>query len=277
MEEKWTTVIEPQKRNFLCEVKEIWGYRQLIQMFIKRDLKTMYAQTILGPLWFILNAILSSSVMTIVFGKIIGISVNGIPNFLFYMSGNIIWNNFSSCVLAVSNTFLGNVRLMGKVWFPRICVPIATIFSKQFRFIIEFMLFSLFYLCYIGVGDFAWRYFLIIPLIWLETIALALGCGMLICSVTIRYRDLSVIIGVFLQIWMYLTPVVYPLSQIPEKWQFVFLLNPMAVVIECFRSVFFGGVISVQELIISNLITMLVLIVGINVFQHAQASFLDTI
>lgn len=275
-EEKWTTVIEPKAGSFKKELQELWEYRQLIKMFIKRDFKTMYAQTILGPLWFVIHAFLSSSVMTVVFGKIAGISTNGIPGFLFYMSGNILWNDFSGCMSSVSHTFTGNARLMGKVWFPRMCVPISTVLSRQIRFLIEFCLFLILYVWEGASAAVTVRIFLI-PVLLLQTMALSMGCGILLASFTVKYRDLTVLISFLLQIWMYATPVVYPASQIPENLRVLFMLNPMAPVLESFRSILFGGTIPVNYLLISMGVTFLLLLIGMLVFQRAQRSFLDTV
>lgn len=277
MEEKWTTVIEPKGGNFWKELKELWEYRQLIKMFIKRDFKTMYAQTILGPLWFVINAVLSSFMMNIVFGKIAGISTNGIPGFLFYMSGNLLWNDFSGCMSAVSHTFTGNVRLMGKVWFPRMCVPIATVLSRQIRFFIEFLLFLVLYLWYGAAGAATAARLCLLPLLLMQTMALSMGCGIILSSFTVKYRDLTVLINFFLQIWMYATPVVYPASQIPESFKILFMLNPMTPVMESFRCILFGGELPVGFLMLSMAVTILILFVGMFVFQRAQRSFLDTV
>lgn len=278
-QEQWTTIIEPSGGGFLQELRELWQYRQLIWMFVKRDFKTMYAQTILGPLWFVLNAVLSSSVMTVVFGMIAGISTNGIPGFLFYMSGNILWNNFSGCMSSVSHTFTGNARLMGKVWFPRMCVPISTILSRQIRFGIEAVIFLLVYGWYgfCGIETInVWRV-LLLPVLLIQTMALAMGCGILLASATVKYRDLTVLISFLLQIWMYATPVVYPVTQIPESFRPLFLLNPMTPVIESFRSIFFGGAIPAGYLAVSMGMTIFILVIGMLVFQRAQRSFLDTV
>lgn len=278
-DEKWTTVIHPGSGNLKEELRELWEYRQLIKMFVKRDFKTMYAQTILGPLWFVLNAFLSASVMTLVFGKIAGIPTDGIPGFLFYMSGNILWNNFSGCISGVSGTFTGNVRLMGKVWFPRMCVPISAVISRQIRFVIQFGVFLMLYL-WVGFSGMreavSWNIFLL-PLLLVQVMALALGCGVLIASFTTKYRDLTVLVSFFLQVWMYATPVVYPASQIPDSLQSIFMLNPMTPVMETFRCILFGGKIPVGYLLISIGVTCVLLVLGIVVFQRAQRSFLDTV
>ena len=278
-EEKWTVDIEPASGNVKLEMKEVWEYRQLIKMFIKRDFKTMYAQTILGPAWFLLNAFLSAGIMTIVFGKIAGISTNGTPEFLFFMSGNILWNSFSGCVSGVAGTFTNNVRLMGKVWFPRMCVPISTILSKQIRFLIQFAMLLILYVCYgfTTAGQGAWQYFWLLPILLLQMMVLALGCGTVLAAVTVKYRDLIVLTGFFLQIWMYATPVVYPASQIPDNLRRIFMLNPMAPIVETFRCILFGGTIPMEYLLISIVVTIAAAGIGINMFQRAQRSFLDTV
>lgn len=279
MEEKWTAVIEPKGSSFFGEIRELWEYRQLIKMFIKRDFKTMYAQTILGPLWFLLHAFLSSFVMNVVFGKIAGISTDGIPGFLFYMSGNILWNDFSGCLSSVSGTFTSNVRLMGKVWFPRMCVPIANVLSRQIRFFIEFALFLCMYLLYgrASVGTMLSGRLLLLPLLLLLSMALSMGVGMILSSVTIKYRDLTVLIGFLLQIWMYATPIVYPMSQVPNDLQWLLMLNPMASIVESFRCVLFGGTIPTEALLISVAITAVLLLTGMLAFHRAQRNFLDTV
>lgn len=279
MTTEWTTIIEPSGGKLRDELRELWNYRQLIKMLVKRDFKTMYAQTILGPLWFIFSTLLSSSIMTFVFGRIAGISTNGVPGFLFYLAGNMLWNDFSGCLSAVSGTFTRNVRLMGKVWFPRMCVPISNVMSRQIRFLIEMVMFTV---LYISQGM-LWNpqispiRLLLLPFLILQSMALAMGCGLLMTSVTVKYRDLHVVTGFLLKIWMYATPVVYPISQIPQELQTLFLLNPMAPIVESFRSILFGGKIPVEFLMISIVVTVLILLVGMKAFHHAQRSFLDTV
>lgn len=279
MTTEWTTIIEPSGGSLRTELRELWEYRQLIGMLIQRDFKTMYAQTILGPLWFLFSVVLSSSVMTLVFGRIAGISTDGIPVFLFYLCGNILWNDFSGCLSSVSNTFTGNVRLMGKVWFPRMCVPIANVMSRQIRFLIEMAMFAVLYI----FQGMPWNpqispiRLLLLPFLILQCMALAMGCGLWLTSVTIKYRDLHVVTSFLLKIWMYATPVVYPISRIPQELRTIFLLNPMAPITESFRSVLFGGEIQVEFLLISIAVTILILLTGMKVFHHAQRSFLDTV
>ena len=276
MEEKWTTTIEANTGSLGAELRELWEYRQLIRMFVKRDFKTMYAQTILGPLWFVVHAILSASVMTVVFEKIAGISTDGIPGFLFYMSGNILWTDFSTCITGISETFTKNVRLMGKVYFPRLCVPVSTLISRQIRFLIQVIVFLILYFV-VNPGGFCWQ-MLYTPFLLLEMMVLSLGCGLVIASFTTKYKDLNVLITFIMQIWMYATPIVYPASKIPENLRVLFMLNPMAPMVETFRGIWFAnGHVPTEYLLVSILTTGLIAGAGVVLFQRAQKNFLDTI
>lgn len=278
--EKWTTVIVPETKLRKEDFLELWNYRELVKMFVKRDFVTRYAQTALGPLWYILTAILSSSVLTVVFGRIAGISTDGVPQFLFYMAGSILWSCFSGCVTDVSATFTSNVRLMGKVYFPRLCVPIASVLSRQIQFLVQF---AVFLVCYVWImwseGIAMLRLsMLLTPFLMLEAMALALGCGIIIASLTTRYRDLGVLVTFGLQLWMYATPVVYPASRIPDNLWWVMAFNPMAPIVECFRCIWLGsGRVTMVQMGTGAGITGLVLVVGLMVFHRAQRSFMDTI
>lgn len=278
--EYWTTIIRTRESFHIKELYEILQYKGLIAMFVKRDFKTMYAQTILGPLWFVVHALLSSSIMTVVFGGIVGVSTNEIPTFIFYLSGNLIWNNFSGCLSSVSNTFLSNVKLMGKVYFPRLCVPIASVISKQIRFFIQFGVFLVLLLIYGMRGmelQFGWE-LILLPVILLMMMSLALGCGLILSACTIKYKDFSVLIGFMIQFWMYLTPVVYPMTEIPEQWKQIFWLNPMAPILETFRAVWFDtATIPYVHLAASAGMTILLLVAGVHLFYKAQRHFLDTV
>lgn len=277
---KKETVILPD-RSFLKEdIRELWQYRELVRMFVKRDFKTMYAQTILGPAWFLLTTLFSSGVMTLVFGRIAEITTDGAPQFLFYMAGNILWADFSGCLSGTAGTFTANARLMGKVYFPRMCVPIAAVLSRQIRFGIQAALFFLIYL-WSAVKEGAvhpdWTAALT-PLFIVEIMALAMGCGMIVASLTAKYRDLAVLTAFGLQIWMYITPVVYPVSQIPEKWRGIMMLNPMAPVVESFRRSWFGtGEMPAGWLLASACVTLGVLAAGLAMFQRTQRTFMDTV
>ena len=274
----WTTVIVPEAKLGKEDFLEVWRYRELIKMFIRRDFVTRYAQTVLGPVWYILTALLSSSVLTIVFGMIAGISTDGTPRFLFYMSGSILWSCFSSCVSDVSQTFTSNARLMGKVYFPRLCVPIAAVLSRQIQFLIQFAIFFLFWLSGVWKGIAFSPLILFTPLLLLEMMLLALGCGSIIASLTTRYRDLGVLVTFGLQLWMYATPIVYPASRIPPGLRWILFLNPMAPVAETFRHIWLGGgEVTGMQIGSSVGITAIILAAGLLFFQRAQRSFTDTI
>lgn len=278
--EKWITVIVPETKLRKEDFLELWNYRELVKMFVKRDFVTRYAQTALGPLWYILTAILSSSVLTVVFGRIAGISTDGVPQFLFYMAGSVLWSCFSGCVSDVSATFTSNVRLMGKVYFPRLCVPIASVLSRQIQFLVQF---AVFLVCYVwamwseGIAMLRLS-MLLTPFLMLEAMALALGCGIIIASLTTRYRDLGVLVTFGLQLWMYVTPVVYPASRIPDNLWWVMAFNPMAPIVECFRCIWLGsGQVTMAQIGTGAGITALILAVGLMAFHRAQRSFMDTI
>lgn len=276
----WTTVVTAGKGNLLQEWKEVLSYRGLIWMLVKRDWKTMYAQTILGPVWIVITAVLSSSVLTLVFGKVADLSTDGVPQFLFYLAGNILWMDFSSCISKLSGTFLSHAGLMGKVYFPRLCVPVAGMITRQFQFMIQFAVFICVWIYYQKDLP-GWQMkiqMFMIPFLFLELLLLAFGCGLILTSITVKYRDLSVLISFFLQIWMYLSPVVYPVSQVPVKFRKLLLCNPVAPILETWRNVWFGtGSIPWGSLIVSVVITVIVLEIGLIVFQKTQRSFADRI
>lgn len=277
---EWTTVVTAGKGNLLQEWKEMLSYRGLIWMLVKRDWKTMYAQTILGPLWIVITAILSSSVLTLVFGKVADLSTDGVPQFLFYMAGNILWIDFSACISKLSGTFLSHANLMGKVYFPRICVPIAGIISRQIQFLIQFFVFLCVWFYYRKDLEF-WQMsskMFFIPVLFLELLLLAFGCGLILTSITVKYRDFSVLVSFVIQIWMYLSSVVYPVSQVPVKLRTLFLCNPVAPVLETWRVIWFGtGNIPWRALALSMIVTMIVLGIGLSVFQKTQRAFADRI
>ena len=278
--EEWSLVIKPKTGWFDINLKEIWQYRDLIWMFVKRDFTTLYKQTILGPLWVIINPVLTTLIFTVVFGVIAGISTDGMPQFIFYMSGNILWTYFSSCLTKTSTTFTGHARLFGKVYFPRLIMPISVTVSGLVNFIVQMALFVVLIIIYIAKGAAIHPniYILFTPLLVLETAVLSLGFGIIISSLTTKYRDLAVLIGFGIQLWMYATPVVYPVSQVPERFKTLILLNPMAPVIEGFRYAFLGsGTFPVKYLLISAIISLLILMAGILLFNKIEKTFMDTV
>jgi lipopolysaccharide transport system permease protein len=280
VEEQWTTVIRPRNEWFYCNLKELWAYRDLVLLFVRRDFVAQYKQTILGPLWFFLTPLFTTGVMTIVFGKIAQIPTDGIPSFLFYLSGTVCWGYFSGCFTETSNTFVANAHILGKVYFPRLVIPISGVISQIFKFLIQFGLFLGFLLYFYMKGSslsgsvavFA------LPLLALQMGLLSLGCGIIVSSMTTKYRDLTIVVGFGIQLWMYATPVVYPLSQIPEHFRNYFAINPMVGVIETFRLAFLGvSVIALPQIAISWIVTLLLLVTGLVLFTKVERTFMDTV
>lgn len=279
MDNQWTTVIKPKTKLLDLNLKELWQYRDLIVMFVKRDFKTMYKQTVLGPLWIIINPVLTTVMFTIVFGGIANISTDGMPQFVFYMAGNTIWAYFSTCLTKTANTFINNAAVFGKVYFPRLVTPISTVLSGLINFFVQFALFLIFVIYYAFQGNVQPNiYILLTPFLLIMLAMLALGFGIIISSLTTKYRDLAILVTFGVQLWMYATPVVYPISQIPLKWRNLMLLNPVAPITETFRYAFLGsGTIPWFYLGISVITTLVVLFLGIILFNKVQKTFMDTI
>lgn len=276
----WSFIISSKAKWFDFHLKELWEYRNLIVMFVKRDFATMYKQTILGPLWIIINPLLSTLVFTIVFGKIAAIPTEGVPQYLFYMAGNIMWIFFSASLSKVSGTFTTNARIFGKVYFPRLVSPISTVMTNLFSFLIQFFIFLgfLFYLMTQGADIHPNKYVLLFPILLLEISLLSIGLGILISALTAKYHDLAVLVGFGLQLWMYASPVVYPSSVVPLKYRMLYMLNPMTPVLEAFRYGFLGtGSFSWTSLGVSFLVTGVILLAGLLLFNRVERVFLDTV
>lgn len=259
---------------------ELWNYRDLIYLFIRRDFLATYKQTVLGPLWFLLQPFFSTLVYTFVFGQVAKIPTDGLPPMLFYMSGIVSWNYFSSCISKTSDTFAANAPIFGKVYFPRLTVPLSAIITNLFTFIIQFtfFLFFLFYFVARGSDIRPNAFILLLPILLAQMGFLGMGVGILISSMTTRYRDLTYLVGFGIQLWMYATPIVYPVSQVPERWKWMFILNPMASIIEAFRYSFLGaGSINLPSLLISFIITICIFILGLVLFGRTEKTFMDTI
>ncbi len=274
------TIISSKRKILNINLKEIWQYRDLVMLFVKRDLKNSYKQTILGPLWIIINPFLTTLVFTVIFGVIANISTDGIPQFLFYMSGNILWSFFSSCLNRSSSTFLSNARLFGKVYFPRLVMPISGIIYNAITFLVQFGVFLILVLIYMFSGFNVHPNLLILlfPALMLQASLLGTGFGLIISSVTTKYRDLNVLVSFGVTLWMYLTPVVYPTSQVPESIRTLIMLNPVAPIVETFRYAFLGsGTFEWFYLLISLFVTAAVLIFGIIVFKYVEKDFIDTV
>jgi len=279
-EEQWTKVIGPKSGWFDLNLAALWNYMDLIMLFVKRDFTAFYKQTILGPLWFLLQPLFTAVVFTIIFGKIAKIPTDGLPQVLFYMCGIVIWNYFADCLNKTSDTFVSNAGIFGKVYFPRLTVPVSIVITNLITFAIQFFLFLVFWV-YFYVGGAAIKptlWSLLIPLLLLQMAALGLGLGILVSSLTTKYRDLKFVVGFGVQLWMYATPIVYPMSQIPERWQWLYALNPMAAIVETARFAFLGaGSIQPWNLGISFAMTVLILLAGVVLFSRIEKNFMDTV
>ena len=274
------TVISSKRKLFSINFRELWKYRDLIILFVKRDLKNSYKQTILGPLWIVINPFLSTFVFTVIFGVIANISTDGIPQFLFYMSGNILWSFFSSCLNRSSSTFLSNARMYGKVYFPRLVMPISGFLYNSVTFIVQFAMYFILILIYMfsGANIHPNALALLLPILLLQTALFGTAIGLIITSITTKYRDLNILVSFGVSLWMYLTPVVYPISQVPEKLRLLLYLNPVAPIIETFRYAFLGsGTFEPVYLIISMAVTVVILIFGIIIFNQVEKNFIDTV
>ena len=280
--DKWDIIIQPKSHWFELRLVEVWKYRDLIAMFIKRDFIAQYKQTILGPLWFLIQPLITTLIYVIVFGEIAGLSTDGQPQILFYLSGILFWNYFSSTFLKVSETFLANTSIFGKIYFPRLVVPISVVFSTMVAFIIQAVLFIVVYIYYVLYKDYHSlmnQTILLLPALIFVMAALSIGMGIIISSMTIKYRDLRYLVTFGIPLLMYATPVVYPLSAIKDPLiTFLIKLNPMTGIIETFRyMVFDTGVCDLYLLGYSCCVTFFLLVIGIAIFNKVEKDFMDTI
>jgi len=276
----WTTVIRPRHPWLHLDVGELWRYRDLIRLFVRRDFVAQYKQTVLGPLWFFLQPLFTSLVFTLVFGRIAKIPTDGVPDFLFYLSGTVCWGYFAGCLTETSDTFVKNAAIFGKVYFPRLVVPISLVLSNIFKFLIQFGLFLVFLIYYYqaGAAISPTPWVLALPLLLLQMALLGIGCGILVSSMTTKYRDLSLVVTFGVQLWMYATPVVYPLSQIPTQYRPFFVLNPMVAVVEGFRLAFLGVSSLTPEFVVASLVmTLALLFAGLTLFSRVEKTFMDTV
>lgn len=278
--DKWTTVIKPNSSLLKLNVREIWRYRDLIKMFIHRDFVTFYKQTILGPIWFVIQPLFTAGMFTFIFGTIANLSTDGIPQVLFYLAGTVNWAYFSECVLKTSNTFTSNANIFGKVYFPRLTVPISAVITSMIRYAIQFSLFAVVYVIFIARGmDIRPNMFaLMTPLIVLYMAIVSLGFGIWVSSMTTKYRDLRFAFPFFVNLWMYASPVVYPLSLMPEKYKIFLAFNPMVTAIEFFRYAYFGEAsLNPLHIAISASFALVVFLSGIIVFNKMERTFMDTV
>lgn len=276
----WDLVIEPSRRLFDLRLRELWRYRDLVLLFVRRDFVAVYKQTILGPLWYLIQPLLTTLTFTVIFGNIAGLPTDGLPQFLFYMSGTVIWTYFSECLIKTSNTFVQNSNLFGKVYFPRLAVPVSMLISNLITFTIQFAFFLLF------VAWFALRgaelrpnwWILASPLLLLMMAGLGLGFGILISALTTKYRDLRFLVQFGVTLLMYATPVIYPVSAIPQRFQVFIKANPLTPIVETFRYAFLGaGTVRPLDLLYSFGFMVVAVIVGSVVFNRVEATFMDTV
>ena len=277
---EWDMIIRPHRRLLDLHLADLWRYRDLVELFVRRDFVSSYKQTILGPLWYLIQPLMTTITFTFIFGQIARLPTDGLPQFLFYMSGTVIWSYFADCLNKTSNTFVSNAGLFGKVYFPRLAVPVSILISNLITFAIQFSFFLAF------MGFFALRgadihpngWVLITPLLILLMAGLGLGAGILISSMTTKYRDLRFLVGFGVSLLMYATPVVYPVSAVPERFLFLVRANPMTPIVETFRYAFLGaGEAQPLNLLYSLGFMVAVVMIGALVFNRVEQTFMDTV
>ena len=279
--ENYHTHITSDHKWFDLKLKEVWRYRDLIWQFTKRSFTVTYKQTVLGPAWLFINPIITSLIFTFVFGGIAGMSTDGVPQMAFYLCGNALWTLFSSCLTKNANTFTANAAVFGKVYFPRLTTPISNVLAAFIQFGIQFIIVAAFLIVYILKGQVTPNYVFLwlVPLVLIHLGIMGMGLGIIISSMTTKYRDLTVLVGFGVQLLMYATPVVYPLSQLKEgAMKTIILLNPVTAPMELYRYALLGkGNIDLFSLIISVVFTFLVTVFGIMVFNKVERNFMDTV
>lgn len=275
------THISSQHHILDLKLKEVWRYRDLIVLFTKRTFTLTYKQTVLGPAWIFLNPLISSIIYAFVFGGIAGIGTDGVPQLLFYLTSNAIWIFFSTSVTKNASTFTANANVFGKVYFPRLAVPISNVLASIIQFGVQMLLVLAFLAYYVIIGQVHphWAHWLLIPVILVHLGLLGLGCGIIISSLTTKYRDLAILVTFGVQLWMYATPIVYPMSQLGSGWmRAVLMINPVTAPVELFRYAVLGqGAILPQYLALSWVITIVVVVAGIMIFNKVEKTFMDTV
>ena len=277
----WTDVIQPRRNIFDLRLKDVWNYRDLLVMFVKRDFLANYKQTILGPLWFFIQPILTTIMFTLIFGKFAGLKTDGLPAIPFYLAGLTIWNYFSECFNKTSSVFISNSSIFGKVYFPRLILPLSIVVSGLMRLGIQFimlMCFLTYYLISGGTTIAPNLYILLTPLLILIMAGYALGAGMIFSALTTKYRDLSFLLSFGVQLLMYSTPIIYSVSGVPEKYKSLVLANPLSSIVETFRYAYLGtGYLNLANLGYSFAIMLVVLASGVVIFNKVEQSFMDTV
>lgn len=280
MENQFTTVIKPRSGWLDVNIKELFHYRDLIILFVKRNFTAYYKQTILGPAWAVIQPFITTVMFTIVFGNIAGLASDEVPSFLFYLAGTVVWQYFSGCLTSTASTFTANAAILGKVYFPRLVMPISTVLSKLISFAIQMVFFLCFWIYYLIIpsGVRPKALILLFPLFVLQLAMLGLGFGIIISACTTKYRDLAMLVGFGVQLWMYACPVAYDISLIPEKWMSIYMCNPVTPVILAMKYAFLGvGTFELKYYLIGWIITLIVLFFGIILFSRVEKTFMDTV
>ena len=279
-DKEWTEVIRPKRTWYDINLSEVWKYRDLVLIFVRRDFVAGYKQTILGPLWYIFQPLLTTIVFTIIFDKFAHISTNATPSVIFYMTGITAWNYFASCITKTSGTFINNAGIFGKVYFPRLTVPVSIVISNLITFCVQFLFMMGFWVYYylIGANIYITPYIFLIPVLLLLTALMGLGFGIIISSLTTKYKDLQFVVNFGVQLLMYATPIIYPLSSIPDKYKIIIMINPMTSIIETFKYALLGrGTFSWEMLGYSGIFSIAILIIGLLLFNKIEQRFIDTI
>jgi len=274
-------IIEAQRSLLDLRLGELWRYRDLVMLFVRRDFVSVYKQTVLGPLWYLIQPLLTTITFTVIFGNIASLPTDGLPQFLFYMSGTVVWSYFAACLTKTSETFVQNANLFGKVYFPRLAVPVSILISNLITFLIQFGMFLVFVLIFVLRGTDIqpdWLWIALSPILMLMMAGLGLGFGIIISSLTTKYRDLRFLVQFGVQLLMYATPVIYPASSIPERFQWVIQANPMTPVIEAFRFAYLGaGTVNLDHLLYSFGFMLVVVVIGSIIFNRVEQTFMDTV
>lgn len=281
MNNQFSTVITAKRRWFDLNLKDLWRYRDLIRLFTKRDFILIYKQTILGPAWIILQPLMTTLIYTLVFGGIAGINTGDVPQILFYMGGTAMWSFFSTCLNRTSTTFVSNASVYGKVYFPRLVTPISNVLSSAVNFCVQLMMFLCFWAYYVIIGRVSPNYWglLLLPAVMLYLGLLSLGLGIIISSMTTKYRDLTLLVSFGVQLWMYITPVVYPISSMGEGFlRTIVMINPVTCAVEAFRWMFLGqGAMDPINWLVSCGTMVAVLCFGVLIFNRVEKTFMDTV
>jgi lipopolysaccharide transport system permease protein len=277
---EWTLEIRPRRPWLALNLGELWQSWDLVMLLVRRDFVSVYKQTILGPLWFLIQPVLTAVTFTVIFGRIAELPSDGLPPFLFYLSGTVIWSYFSACLTKTADTFISNAAIFGKVYFPRLAIPVSILITNLFAFTIQFALFLAFtlYFWIAGVPIKPHATLLLLPFLVLLMAGLGLGCGIIVSSLTTRYRDLQHLVSFGVQLLMFATPVLYPLSSVPERYRLLVQANPASPVIEVFRNAVLGaGSVSAGGLLYSAICTLVLLLIGIVLFNRVEQNFMDTV